>query len=664
MVVVGPGIGGLLLLTGQPTIGVAINAASFLVAAALVARLRVRSTGSAAEEGNALQQFAVGLKALGAQPVALAIILFCALDSAVYGATSVLYAPLSIRLGTGANGYSYLLAGAALGGVLGAGLANRLSSASRLAPVIMGSICLQALPFLVTIPVRSPALACALQVVSGVGMVIVDVLALTSLQRDLSGDVLSRVLGVFDTLVLGGILLASLATGILLAHADLNVALIAVGLGIPVIALTGLPTLLRADRTSAAVAARLRPRVELLSRLDLLAGADHNTLERLAAAGRGGHPARGQRGDPRGRRARRAVDPGAGRAVGERRGRRRRAPRAAAGDRTRLCRGARAPARHPPHRHGAYPRGKHAAADRRPGVPVRAADQPAKRLDAVGGRDAHGPHSGARCASPARRRGGRVHGSHDAARQPRGAAARTRRAGHLAGPGRAPGRHRRAAALADRDGATAVRRGGLLAGPAQRRRLGADLHHRRGRGRRRRDGHAHFVVARHRRLGGPVRSGDRDQRSGQRSAFLPGLAEQTGYVPQTILAVPVETPQRMLGVISLLDRDPRRPGAEQDMALLSLFADQAALALASVESIQRPGPGAAGCAGRRGAADSDLVLALRQAADGLSAADADLAALAATFAALARRGAAERRLALAVLRDVAEYAERRPSRPR
>jgi len=60
-------------------------------------------------------------------------------------------------------------------------------------------------------------------------------------------------------------------------------------------------------------------------------------------------------------------------------------------------------------------------------------------------------------------------------------------------------------------------------------------------------------------------------------------AEQTGYIPQAILAVPVETPERLLGVISLLDRDPRRPGAEQDMALLSLFADQAALALASVE---------------------------------------------------------------------------------
>jgi CRP-like cAMP-binding protein len=92
------------------------------------------------------------------------------------------------------------------------------------------------------------------------------------------------VLGVFDTLVLGGVLLASLATGILLAHADVTVALIAVGAGIPAIALIGLPTLLRADRASAAVANRLRPRVELLSALDLLAGADRSTLERLAAA--------------------------------------------------------------------------------------------------------------------------------------------------------------------------------------------------------------------------------------------------------------------------------------------------------------------------------------------------------------------------------------------
>jgi GAF domain-containing protein len=163
--------------------------------------------------------------------------------------------------------------------------------------------------------------------------------------------------------------------------------------------------------------------------------------------------------------------------------------------------------------------------------------------------------------------------------------------------------------------------------------------------------------------------------------FAREQAEQTGYIPQAILAVPVETPARLLGVISLLDRDPRRPGAEQDMALLSLFADQAALALASVDQFSRmgrvlldalaraaasdaPARAAASDAPARAAASDAVAAALRHAADHPPTADADLAELAAAFAALARRGAAERRLALAVLRDIADYVERRPSRPR
>jgi GAF domain-containing protein len=144
--------------------------------------------------------------------------------------------------------------------------------------------------------------------------------------------------------------------------------------------------------------------------------------------------------------------------------------------------------------------------------------------------------------------------------------------------------------------------------------------------------------------------------------FAREQAEHTGYIPQAILAVPVETPARLLGVISLLDRDPRRPGAEQDMALLSLFADQAALALASVERFSLMGRVLLDALAEAAAGD-DLADALRQAADRLPAADADLAALAGVFAALARQGAAERRLALAVLRDVADYVGRRQSRP-
>ncbi len=100
------------------------------------------------------------------------------------------------------------------------------------------------------------------------------------------------------------------------------------------------------------------------------------------------------------------------------------------------------------------------------------------------------------------------------------------------------------------------------------------------------------------------------------------------------------------------------------MALLSLFADQAALALASVDAFSALGRVLLNALAAAAAGD-DLTQALRRAADRLPASDADLAALATSFAALARQGAAEPcRLALAVLRDVGDYAERRSSRLR
>jgi MFS family permease len=283
-VVLGPAAGGLLLLTGEPVTGVVVNAASFVIAAAIVAQLRVRATGDAARGENAFKQWLVGIKALGHERVALVLVLFCGLDSAVYGASTVIYVPLSEHLGTGANGYSYLLAGAALGGVIAAGAANKLGSSSRLAPVILGSIVLQALPFAVTATVHAPVLAFILQVISGAGMIIVDVLAYTALQRDLPREVLGRVLGVFDAIVLGFIVAASFIGAALLTSTGLHTTLLGIGFAFPLLALVGLPALLKADRESAAAVARLAPRVSLLGALDLFSGASNSVLERVAAA--------------------------------------------------------------------------------------------------------------------------------------------------------------------------------------------------------------------------------------------------------------------------------------------------------------------------------------------------------------------------------------------
>jgi hypothetical protein len=284
VVVVGPAFGGLLLLTGTRVVGIVVNVASFVAAAGFILRLRIRSRGSAEAGGSMVGQWVDGLRALAGARVALTLVLFCGLDSGVYGASTIVYAPLSVRLGTGVNGYSYLLAGAAFGGVLAAALANRLSASTRLAPIIVASITLQALPFAATVLTHQPVVAFVLQVVSGVGMIIVDVLAITALQRDLDRGVLSRVLGVLDAVVLAFTAAASFGTAALFAAHGLVPTLIAIGIFFPAVAIVCLPILIAGDRATAQRVRQLAPLVDLLTGLDIFAGASRTTLEGLAAA--------------------------------------------------------------------------------------------------------------------------------------------------------------------------------------------------------------------------------------------------------------------------------------------------------------------------------------------------------------------------------------------
>jgi CRP-like cAMP-binding protein len=284
-VVVGPGIGGLILLADSPTVGVAANAASFLGAAVLVSRLRIRSTGDAGDSGEGLfRQLADGATALWQRRIALVLVVFCALDSMVYAASTVINVPLSEHLGTGSEGYSYLIAGFALGGVLAAGLANRASASHRLAPVILLGMFALALPFAALAAVDSPVAAFLLVSVSGVGMIIVDVLALTALQREVPREVLGRVLGIFESVIPGSLLVASFITAALLKTWGLTGALLAIGFGFAAAAVLGIGPVLRTDRASLATVRALAPRVTLLESLGLFTGAARPMLERLAAA--------------------------------------------------------------------------------------------------------------------------------------------------------------------------------------------------------------------------------------------------------------------------------------------------------------------------------------------------------------------------------------------
>jgi len=65
------------------------------------------------------------------------------------------------------------------------------------------------------------------------------------------------------------------------------------------------------------------------------------------------------------------------------------------------------------------------------------------------------------------------------------------------------------------------------------------------------------------------------------------VAEKTGYVPKGIMSVPLLFEERALGVLQVLDR-PQRPGFSlQEMELLGLFANQAAIALDLLQRSRR-----------------------------------------------------------------------------
>ncbi|HEY1618133.1 MAG TPA: MFS transporter [Streptosporangiaceae bacterium] len=250
VVIAGPGIGGLLLLAGRPVWGILFNVATYAAAAVLVSRMRVRSAGQGvspapARRPGTVRQIADGVSALRRHPRAGLLVAFCALGTAVYGASTVLYIPMSQRFGTGADGYSYLLAAAAIGGVLGAVLAGKLGASVPLPPVIGGGMLALALPFAATIFTTSPAAGFVLQVISGGGMAVIDVLALVGLQRDLPRDVLSRVLGILEATGIGAAMASSFAVAGLLRWGGLADALLIVGLGFSAVAVAGLWPLAR-----------------------------------------------------------------------------------------------------------------------------------------------------------------------------------------------------------------------------------------------------------------------------------------------------------------------------------------------------------------------------------------------------------------------------------
>jgi Cyclic nucleotide-binding domain/Transmembrane secretion effector len=211
------------------------------------------------------------------------LVAYCALASFVYGTDTVLFVGASqLRLGTGSEGFGYLLAGLGIGGVVMAPFVDRLSRLPRLGAVILTGMVMYALPTAVLAVTHSPGLAFAVQLVRGAATLVVDVMAITALQRSVPADQLARVFGVFWALMLGAIALGALITPVLVRASDLETALWIMALLPVALALGGFVSLKRIDRESRGRVLALAPRVAVLEGLGIFTGASRTTLEGLA----------------------------------------------------------------------------------------------------------------------------------------------------------------------------------------------------------------------------------------------------------------------------------------------------------------------------------------------------------------------------------------------
>jgi predicted MFS family arabinose efflux permease len=286
-VIIGPAIGAAMLFVAPPSVAFALNASTYAIAVVLVGMMASRSTPTDVTDGGAglVGQMMVGVRALGSSTTAATLVAFSVIATFVYGVDTVLFVVLAEeRFSAGSNAVGYFLTALGVGGVLAAGLVNRLASLPRLGVVISIGLAVYCVPTALLVVVDDLRVAVALQVLRGAGTLVVDVLAITALQRTLAPDLLARVFGVFNTLCLAAVAVGALITPALLQFAGIDTTLLLMGIGIPLLALASWPWLRQMDRTAVTRLNELAPRIKVLEVLGIFSTAPRPVLERLASA--------------------------------------------------------------------------------------------------------------------------------------------------------------------------------------------------------------------------------------------------------------------------------------------------------------------------------------------------------------------------------------------
>ena len=277
----GPALGGILLAATSPGTVFVVTAALLVWSAFLLVGIRpvVEAEGAEREEVSVVEELLAGFRTIARERRLRLLVGLFAAQTFVDGMLNVLIVVVALKLlDTGNAGVGFLNSAVGIGGLLGALAAAALVGRRRLAADFGLGIFIWGVPIALVAVWPNQVFALVLLGIVGIGNTLVDVSGMTLLQRAAPDDVLARVFGVLESLLLLTVGLGALVAPLLVNWLGTRGALIVAGALLPLLVVPAWPRLTAIDRAARVPVEQL----ELLSGNAIFAPLPASTLEQLA----------------------------------------------------------------------------------------------------------------------------------------------------------------------------------------------------------------------------------------------------------------------------------------------------------------------------------------------------------------------------------------------
>lgn len=230
----GPALGGILLAATNAETVFAAATVGFLIASLLLVGIKVEAPAERLAEGGFMREFFGGFQAIARDRNLALIVTLYGIQTLVAGALNVLIVVASLELlDLGESGVGFLNSAVGIGGLFGAIAAFALVGRQRLASDFALGLVLWGIPIALIGVFPNPPIALILLAIVGVGNTVVDVAALTLLQRTVPDEVLTRVFGVVQSVFIGTVGLGAIIAPLAIEAFGIRWALVLTGALLP-----------------------------------------------------------------------------------------------------------------------------------------------------------------------------------------------------------------------------------------------------------------------------------------------------------------------------------------------------------------------------------------------------------------------------------------------